>query len=184
MNGRNLAELALKVWGVILILGAILLAPAALWMVWKIPTGDPEGAAMYAGQVAYVINLVVQALGGFVILVWADRIASSFESDGTPLQIDVSAAHLQVLAFAILGVIIVVDGLQNAAGAGYALLTKPDQADTASYMWALQGDGMIKAAVQIAAGAFLVFGRESLVRGWLRLRRPQSQDSADPADAK
>ena len=133
---------------------------------------------MRASQIAYLINVIVQALGGVAILVWADRIVSWFESGETPLQIDVSGAHLQILALAIVGVVVLVDGLQNAAGAGYTLLTKPDQFDTSSYMWASQGENLIKAAVQIAAGAWLVFGRESLVRGWLRLRA----QPPDPAE--
>ena len=98
MSGRSLAELALKVWGVVLILGALLSVPAALWMVWTIPKGDADAAPIQRSQFAYLINLMVQALGGVVILVWADRIVSLFESDETPLQIDVSGAHLQNLA--------------------------------------------------------------------------------------
>ncbi len=72
---KTLAELALKVWGVVLLLGGLF------------------------------------------------------------LQIDVSSTQLQVLAFAIVGVFVLVGGLQNAVAAGYVLWTKPEQVDTMSYMW-------------------------------------------------
>jgi hypothetical protein len=144
MNAKTLAELALKVWGALLVLGAVLSLPSALWMVWTVPPGDAQAAFMRASQVGYMLNLVVQAVTGIVVLVWADRIVGLFESDVTPLDIDISNAQLQVLAFAVVGIFVLIDGLQNAAAAGYVLLTKPDQADTWSYMWARQGEGLTK----------------------------------------
>jgi hypothetical protein len=44
MNAKTLAELVLKVWGVLLILGTLVSLPAALWMVWTVPLGDRDGA--------------------------------------------------------------------------------------------------------------------------------------------
>jgi hypothetical protein len=179
MSAKTLAELALKIWGVVLLLGALFSLPAALWMTWIVPTGEPQAGFIRASQIGYLLSVVVQALAGIVVLVWADRIVALFESNDTPLQIDMSSAQLQVLAFAILGVFILIDGLQNAAAAGYALFTRPEQVDTVSYMWARQGESMIKGAVKIAAGAFLVFGREAVARGWSRLRGEGAADAAD-----
>ena len=153
MNAQILAELALKVWGVLLILGTLVSLPAALWMVWTVPAGDAQAAFMRASQIGYVLNVTVQALAGIVVVMWADRIVALFESDVTPLDIDVSHAQLHVLAFAIVGVIVLIDGLQNAAAAGYVFLAKPDEIDTSSYMWARQGESMIKSVVQIADGS-------------------------------
>ena len=179
MNAKTLAELALKLWGVLLALGSLLSLPAALWMTWTVPSGDEQAAFMHATQVGYTLNVVLQGLGGVAVLVWADRIVALFEADDTPLNIDVSHAHVQILAFAIVGVFVLIDGLQNAVAAGYVLWTKPDLADTSSYMWARQGEDMIKAVVQIAAGALLVFGREAVARGWSRLRGQPAPHDAD-----
>jgi hypothetical protein len=172
MNAKSLAELVLKVWGVILFLGALTSLPATLWMFGAAPTSDPQNALMRASQMYYVLNVAVQALAGFAVLVWADKIVALFESDTTPLQIQATGAELQVLGFALVGVFVLIGGLQNAAGAAYALFSMPkfDQADRWSYMWERQGEAMVKAVVEVVAGALLVFGREALVRGWSRLR--------------
>ncbi len=184
MSAKTLAELALKVWGVVLLLSSLFSLPAALWTVWIVPAGDPQAAFIRASQIGYILSVTVQALAGVVVLVWADKIVALFESDVTPLQIEVSSAQLQVLALAIVGVLVLVDGLKNAAAAAYVLLTKPEQDDTVSYMWARQGEAMIKAVVQIAAGALMVLGREAVVRYWLRLRGEGAPDAADPNDAE
>jgi hypothetical protein len=170
MNAKTLAELALKIWGVVSILRALLTMPAALWMGWTVPAGDPQAALLRASQIGYVLNILVQLVGSIAVLIWADRIAAIFEADETPLHIGMSGPDVRFLAFAIVGLFVFISGVQNAAGAGYVLWTTPEQVDTVSYMWARQGEDLIEAAVQIAAGAFLILGRETLFKSWSRLR--------------
>jgi hypothetical protein len=81
-------------------------------------------------------------------------------------------------------VFVFVDGIQNAAGAGYVLWAKPVPVDTVSYMWARQGEDLIEAAVQIAAGASLILGRETLLRLWSRLRAERAADLGDSDGAQ
>ena len=170
MNAKTIAELALKLWGVTSILGAVLAMPAALWMVWSLPSGDPQAAVLRASQSGYLLNTVVQLVGGIAVLVWADGLVASFEADDTPLHVGISSIDVSILAFAIAGVFVFVDGLQNLLGSGYVLWMKPSEADAASYMWALTGEDLIKAAVQVGAGAFLILGRATILKGWSRLR--------------
>jgi hypothetical protein len=126
------------------------------------------------------VNTVVQALAGLAVMVWADRIVALFEADTSALQIALSPTRLQILAFGISGVFVLVDGLQNAAAAGYALYTKPEFVDTALYMMERHGETMASAIVEIVAGAALVLGREGLATGWARLRqRAWSEKSGD-----
>ena len=184
MNAKTIAETALKVWGVLLVIGALLSIPTTLWMVWALP-GDPtQEAIIRASKGGYVLNIVIQALGGVVLLVWADKIVALFESDVTPLHIDVSLAQVQVLAFAIVGVFVLIDGLQNAALSGYVVLTTPGDTDRWSSLWSRQGEGIIKGAVQISAGALLVAGREAFARGWSRLRGQPAPEAADAEDPR
>jgi hypothetical protein len=181
MTASTLAELALKIWGVILVLGGILELPAALWMSAMFPSSDPQAVLMRRSQVAVMLGIMAQGLGGLVILVWADRIVALFESDNTPLPMDVTGPELQRLAFAVVGVVVLIDGVQSAAAAGYVLLTKPPEIDALSYMWqSRQHESMIKGIVQLVAGALLVLGRESIVEGWTRLREARRMDADDP----
>jgi hypothetical protein len=111
MSAKTLAELALKIWGVTLILGALASLPATLWMFGGISSGDPQAAFVRSSQLGYVLSVIIQILSGFAVLVWADRITALFESDTTALQIDSSGAELQILGLALVGVFVLVDGL-------------------------------------------------------------------------
>ena len=101
MNAKTFAELALKIWGAISILGALLALPPMLWMEWSVAGGDPQAEALRASQISYVLNVIVHFAGGIVVLVWADRIVALFESDETPLHIGMSGREVAVLAFAL-----------------------------------------------------------------------------------
>ena len=71
MNAKTLAELALKLWGVLLVLGTLLSLPAALWTVWMVPGGDEQAALMRASQ----IKGVVQIAAGSVLLFGREALA-------------------------------------------------------------------------------------------------------------
>lgn len=169
-------------WGVFLILGAVLSLPGTLWMFGADFPDPAQAAFMRSTQIGYVVNTVVQALAGLAVMVWADRIVALFEADTTALQIALTPTQLQILAFGIAGVFVLADGLQNAAAAGYALYTKPEFLDTASYMTERHGETMASAIVQLLAGAVLVFGREGLATGWARLRQRTSSEVSGEDD--
>jgi hypothetical protein len=137
-------------------------------------------------QIGYVLSGVLQALAGMAVMVWANTIVEWFEADTNPLNINLSRTEFQVLGFALVGVVVLVDGLRDASAAAYVLLNKPefDEYGTLSYVWAREGEVMIKAVVQVVAGALLMFGRETLADGWSRLRaRPIHTAERDTEDA-
>ena len=93
-----------------------------------------------------------------------------------------NAYELQSLGFALVGVFVLVQGLQNTAGAAYVLYSRPPfdrTTDSLSYLWARQNQAIVAALVQIVAGALLVFGRTTLARGWSRLRGQSVDDDMD-----
>lgn len=108
-----------------------------------------------------------------------DRIAALSETAETPLRIGIDAREAQALTFAVVGVFVLVDGLQDAAAAASVFWSKPDAAPAVSYMWERQGEGIIEALVQIAAGAVLILGRDPFVQGWMRLRTGRAHDLDD-----
>lgn len=182
MNAKTLAELALKIWGVTLLVSALAALPAALLMAAADP-GDAQASWFRATQNATLLNVVIQALVGTAVLVWADRITALIESDTKEIQVDTNTVDLQVLGFALVGAFVLVDGLRNVAGVAYVLFSKPgfDETDIWSYLWPRQNEAMVKAVVQVVAGAFLIFGRRSIVRGWSRLRS-QSPNAANDSE--
>ena len=125
MNAKTLVELALKVWGIILLVGALVSLPVALLMV-NVPAGDDSQAAwVRATQRGSVLHLVIQVAAGVAVVVWADGITNLIESDTAPLHIDASARDLQVLGFALVGVFVLLHGLENIAATAYVWFSKP-----------------------------------------------------------
>lgn len=173
MHAKGLAELALKIWAVMLIVQAFLALPAALSMLTLVAnSASPQDLLIRATQRGHVFNLVIYAVSGIALLIWADKVVALFESDTTPLQIGVTASDVQILGFALTGIFFLVGGLQNAAAVALVFITKPplDPDDIREFFWEHHGEAMIKAVIQIAAGVLLIFGRTTIARGWSTLR--------------
>jgi hypothetical protein len=181
MNARTLAELALKIWGIILVVSALASLPVTLLMAASGAGNDPQAGLMRMTQIASILGLVIQAAVGTAVLVWADRITDLIKSDTAPIQIDTSIDELQALGFALAGVFILVSGLQNVASAAYVLLSRPkfDETNPLTYMWTRQDEAIVRAVVQVVAGALLIFGRETIARGWSALRGQPVNDDVD-----
>ena len=84
----------------------------------------------------------------------------------------------------IVGVIVLIDGVQNLAAAGYVLIRAPDELDAWSYVWSREREGLINGVVRTAAGTLLITGRDAMVRGWSRLRGLPASYPADADDSE
>jgi hypothetical protein len=51
-----------------------------------------------------------------------------------------------------------------------------------SYLWEGHRDAIVRAIVQVGAGALLVFGRKAIVDGWSRLRGRFANDAWDDSE--
>jgi len=181
MNGRSLATVGLKTWGIVLVVSAIGSLPATLLMATVSPGIDAQAGIIRASQVGSILNAVVHALIGGAVVVFAGRISDAILPDTPPLHLSVTTGELQTLAFALVGVVVLVDGLREVAAAAYVLLNKPrsDQGDSLSYLWVRQRESIVRAVVQTSAGVLLVFGRNVLARGWSHLRGEHVEDDVD-----
>jgi hypothetical protein len=176
VNGRTLAEILLKVWGVTLIVSALASLPMVVTMVGI--SGEPEGAQaglVRSSQIVSMINPAVMAFLGIALITSSARLAERLIPDTAPLAIEADGHQLQALAFTVVGVFVLVDGLRDAAVALYALATKPEWMSdgTMPYLWHQQREAMIGGTVRIAAGVVLIVGRHALGRSWRKVR---SQD--------
>ena len=177
MNGRTLIGLALKICGLILLVSAVADAPFTLAMAGARPGLDTESGAFRASQLAYILSIIGNALVGGALVAWSDRLAGLVCHETPPLSFGLDALQAQVLAFALLGVFLLVSGAEDLAAAIYTLRTTPEHADAASYVWDRQGDVIPRTLVRIVAGVSLVFGRETIARGWSRLRGESTEDA-------
>jgi hypothetical protein len=183
MTSRSLGTLALKVWGVTILISAVTILPAALAMLKTMSGSDPQTAMMRTSEVVAIVNLVFRAVVGAAIVVWSERIVSFMVAEEPPLDINISMAEIVPLTFGVVGIFVLVDGLQNVAGVVYALYAKPQFIEsTASYVWERQYEAIVRAVPQVAAGVLLIAGRGAIARWWLRLRGIDSDADVDEHD--
>ena len=182
MNAKVLASVALKVWGITRVVGALASLPGAVIMATASSATDAQAGLNWVIQMGFTLNLLVQALVGAAVIVWAGRITDAIVADpDAAIHVKANAHELQALGFALVGVFVLVQGLQNTAGAAYVLFSRPrfDATGALSYLWARQDQAIVQALVQIVAGVLLVFGRTTLARGWSRLRGQPANGDAD-----
>jgi hypothetical protein len=171
MTPKSLAELALKVWGVIMLVGTLTALPADLAMLGTIDGADAQAALFRTSQIVAIAALAFRACVAVGLIVWSDRVVDWIVSDGPSLRIAIRAAEARTLAFAIVGLSVLLDGLENAAVVGYTLYSKPSiESQTMSYLWSRQRDSLVRAVVQLVAGFVLLGGRDYVVGAFARMR--------------
>lgn len=174
MTGRALAAIAVKVWGVILVVGALASSPSTILFVTLAPAVTADASAVRASQIGLMLNLLAHVGLGTGLILISDRVVGWVIPDGAPLRIDVYASELAALAFALVGLYALVQGAGNAAAAVYTVVTRPSwpMVDDSMfwYVWENQREAIVRALVQIGAGIGLMLGREAVVNAWWWLR--------------
>lgn len=173
MNARSLTATALKIWGAILIVGALGSLPSAAVLGALSPPADIATAVFRATQVGLLLNLFAQTLLGVGMVAFAERVVGWVVPDGLPLKIDVYASELSALGFALVGLFVLIQGAEEIVATVYTLSTKPllpTSDPTFWYVWEPERQAIVKGLVQIVAGVVLMFGREAIVNAWWRLR--------------
>ena len=176
MPGRTLAAIAFRVWGVVLLVCALVSSAAQIVTFTMTPPAGQE--AFY--RTAWIVTLAGPGVIGLALLVLADRVATWVVPDTAPLAIDAHPADLAAIGFAIAGIFILVHGLEDGASIVYAVVTKPNwftAQSWSSYLWDRQPVAIVRVVVEAVAGAALILGRDGLATAWWRLRRrPAEQD--------
>ncbi len=173
MDGRSVAAVALRIWGVILLLQALATAPGAV-LTTRAAAALPAGqeSFIHASQVAFLFQLAAGVILGLCLLLWADSLARVTIPQTESLRVGADASQLLAMALVIVGLFTLIRGLEGLAGLGYMLSQKPrwDETDKLSYLWDRQSETMVRAVVDVLAGAVLVFGRRGLARSWAQVR--------------
>ena len=165
MDARGLGSIAVRIWGILLLLGSISAVPGVLLL--SASGLDAEGiAAVRATRQASLVGLTVGAAIAACLILWSADIARALIPKSEALQVGVTPTQLQRLAFAVVGLVTVVSGLQNTAVAAHTLQAKPEWAETGrfEYLWGRQPEAAIQAVVQLVVGCLLIAGWERIVR--------------------
>ena len=173
MDGRTVTAVALRIWGLFLLLGAVAAAPAAVLSIRATSWGGEQMArALYAAQAPFLFQLAATAIVGLCLLLWAESVARRAIPETEPLQFGVNASQLLSIGLTLLGLFILIRGLEAGTSLVHALTQKPPLAEpgTMSYLWDKAPETMARAVVDIVVGAVLVFGRSGFGRAWAQLR--------------
>ena len=187
MNAKVLAGLALKIWGITVLVGALASFPAAVLMATAGTGNDSSAALSRAFQIGSVLQLVMRAAAGLAVVVWSDKITDVLHLEATPLHVNTNIRDLQILGFGLVGVVVLVQAFENIAAASYVWVSRPrltgsGQDGSLSYLWARQNEAIVRALVQLVVGALLLFGSKSLVDGWSRLRGQSVNEARNDSD--
>ena len=172
MDGRGLAAVALRIWGVVLLLGAVAAIPGSILAARAAASQPARAEFVRAAHNASMFHPGASVILGLCLPLWADGVARWAIPETPPVQIAVGTSQLLTVGLVLVGVGLLVQGLEESASLGYALMRKPQGVEigAASYLWDWQSETMVKAGVDVVAGATLVLGRTGLARAWAQVR--------------
>lgn len=181
---RSLAEIALKVWAVTLLVSSVLQIPGIVSQFFAVQSSsDPMWRVAVASNLVY---MVLAAAAGFVILKYAAPLAERLAQPDDTIEIPDKAAALGPVAFGCLGLYFAILGIRNCAGLAYELAIgwSHVRGDNLEWLWRNQPGKLVEAIVQTVAGVALFLGRNGLTTVWGALRKVRSIDAAADEDTE
>jgi hypothetical protein len=172
MDGRTVAAVGLRIWGLVLLLEALATVPGVVLAI-RATLGEGDAARFsHAVQNALLCQVGASAILGLCLLLWAESIARHTLPETAPLQLGVDASQLLSIGLLLVGVVTLIHGLKETAGLAYVLATKPKwvEASASSYLWERESRTVASAAVNVLAGFVLILGRNGFARAWAQLR--------------
>jgi hypothetical protein len=172
VDGRGIAAVALRIWGLVLLLGAVATIPGSILAARATPWPPEQAELIRASQNASMFQLGASAILGLCLLLWADAVAHWAIPETSDVHIGVDTPQLLTVGLVLVGVGILIQGLEASATLAYVLMRKPEgiEIGAPSYLWERQSETMVKAVVDVVAGATLVLGRAGLARALAQVR--------------
>ncbi len=181
MTGKNLATIALKVWGVVFVAGALMTIPQMLLFLGGSTGAQQPQALVHLDLMLAILGPLARAIVGVLMILFASRLADATIPETAPLAIDAGVPDLTALAFCVAGVIVLVWGLEDVASIGVTFASRPDWISIASrsdYVWNTRSREVARAIVELVVAAVLIFGRSGLANAWSRLRDRRGAEDA------
>jgi hypothetical protein len=172
MDARGIGAVALRVIGLVLLVGVISSIPVVV-MGFTVESYAPEHEGfMRASQMGSLLSLLVSTALGVSLLLWAEPLARFALPESATLSIGVDERQLLSVGLALIGALILVHGIEGVASLGYLLLGKPKGIDMGNteYLWERESEAMVRACVKIVLGVVLLLGRTGLARTWAQIR--------------
>ena len=171
MQGRALAEILLRLWGLWLLISAFAGLPHAIgWFLRAHDSGPYSSDLLRASVISLGLTAAIPLLQGIFCLACARVLARWVVPESTPMAIGTNATELMVIGLTLLGVYILVSGLANLVG-GFYIVTTVGSDST----WISRRETLVTSSVQFAAGILILLGRRGIASGISILRGEREQ---------
>lgn len=185
MNARAIGELVLRLWGAMLLVGGLSALPTHIMMTVSAPVvADSPGTMTRWTYLPILFSVLLQAAIGASLLRWGSVAARAVVPADLTVELQADEARLRRLGFALVGVVILISGLEDLAAALYALATRPTfevrgPFDSISYLLGQQRENFVRGVVQMVAGTILLARPEGVARAWRLLRGRSTREGDD-----
>ena len=121
LDARGVASVALRIWGLLLLLGAAVALPGTIVAARAALAPQEQADFIRASQTASMLSLGATATLGLCLLLWADSIARLVIPETVHIQVGLDASQLLTVGLALVGVVTLIHGLEDAAWLAYVL---------------------------------------------------------------
>jgi hypothetical protein len=184
LTPKSLAEVLLKVWALTLTIGA-LVSILGLVAQFFLPPVDMGAASERVAMAFQGVYALLSLIAGITLLKFSADAAEYLAPAGSSAEPPIAVQNLEVIAFGILGAILLVEGLRDLSSAVFQLATKPVyELEAGSYLWRQSREALVGAGVQTIAGLALLLGRQGIASFIIAIRKtPTPRDSERDSDA-
>ena len=172
MSNRDLAAGVFRAWGLVWSVHVLIAVPQLLNILLRHSSQWADKGMDTYVQSSQVISIGCQIIVAVSLLVKASWLGSLVFPVEQELHLAFSAADLRATLFAVVGLYFLLDGLSNAVGSAYQLVTRPrgDSQNAFDYLWQREPEHLATSLGSTIVGAF-VFFRLSRGRGlWTSIR--------------
>ena len=172
MDARAIAAVALRIWGLVLLLCLITEIPGLILGMTATPYPDEAAGFIRASQTGSILAALVTTIVVLCVLRWAEWIARRAVPETAAIRLGLDVSQVLSVGLALLGAVTLLSGLEDSAVVGYVLAAKPSWVDGGdmSYLWEHEPQSMVRPGFKILAGVTLLLGRRGFARAWAEVR--------------
>ena len=177
MTLRRLTEVVLRVWGLMLLVRAIIAASQQLGFILA---GSASDEAVFRAQsISMIGGVLVFGAAAVIVLLFAPAIAERIVGEDAPVSTSVSFAEALVVGLSLLALVFAVSGGREVVMAVYTLATKArwDQTPSLEYVWEQRRAAVVMGMFELLVGIGVLLRRHALT-AWLA----SSRGGAEHAD--
>jgi hypothetical protein len=169
MTTRTLVGVLIRVIGLYLLVATAVALPSQVAYLLVPAADDYGGALVRASMMGGIASILGSALMGFALYFKSQRVAEIVVPQDSGAIAFTGGDQLYLAALALIGVWLVVGGLQDVAATGTALFLIHDRGER-DFIFDREAQGLARGIMAVIAGAVLIISPERLYAVWASFR--------------